>query len=402
MKKNSRILSVVFLIFLTGAGIPLFAASPSRLVEEGNRLYRKGKYNEALRKYEKASVDQPGSPRIYFNKGNAYLAEGDLDKARKLLRQAAQKATNVKLEARAKYNLGNLAFQEAKKYQDRDPQKALSKLEESARLYRETLDLDPSDEDAKYNLEVARILTKDILDKIKKQQEKQKARQKKKNNLAKKLKKLIAGQGEELKKTKELETRKAAGNKSPDKVRENIDKELKALTERQGKTREKTGKLTKELRDLSRPQTPPQSNRPFTKIAGHTDKANLAQALAENELRKGKLPGARTNQEKALQELNKALDLLKKPPSPSPPQGGNKRKKEEKKKEEEKKGKQKKGKQEENQQAGKSKEKKEGLRKKQVQINNTQARDILKEEKRNREMLNLPHSGSYQPVDKNW
>ncbi|NOX96748.1 MAG: tetratricopeptide repeat protein [Nitrospirae bacterium] len=397
MKKNSRILSFVFLIFLTGAGIPLFAASPSRLVEEGNRLYREGKYNEAIRKYEKASVARPESPRIYFNKGNAYLAEGNLDKARKLLRQAAQKATNVKLEARAKYNLGNLAFQEAKKYQDKDPQKALSKLEESTRLYRETLDLDSSDEDAKYNLEVARILMKDILDKLKKQQEKQKARQKKANNLAKKLKELIAAQGEELKKTKELETRKAAGNKSPDKVTESTDKELKSLTERQGKTREKTGKLTKELRDLSRRQTPSKSNRPFAKIAGHTDKANLAQALAENELRKGKLPGARANQEEALQELNKALDLLKKPASPPPSPGGNKRKKEE-----EKKGKQKKGKQKGSQQTGKSKEKKEGLRKKQVQISNTLARDILEQEKKNRELRNLPQANSYQPVDKDW
>lgn len=157
MKRVPHILSFLFLTYLAGATMPLFAASPSKLVEEGNRLYRKGKYNEANQSYEKAAVDIPESPEIYFNKGNAYLAQGDMEKARELFRQAAQKATEVKLEARAKYNLGNLTFQEAVKYQDNDLQKALSKLEESARFYREVLDLDPSDEDAKYNIEVARL-----------------------------------------------------------------------------------------------------------------------------------------------------------------------------------------------------------------------------------------------------
>jgi Ca-activated chloride channel family protein len=273
MKRISLILLFFFLIYLTGAGGPLFAASPSRLVQEGNRLYRKGKYAEAIKRYDKAALALPQSPRISFNKGDAYFAKGDLEQARKLLRQAAQKAVGVKLESRAKYNLGNLTFQEAVKYEHTAPREALSKLKKSVQLYRETLDLDPTDKDAKYNIEVARLLMKKILDKLKKQKKKQKNRQKK------------------TKKTK---------------------------------------------------------------------------------------------------------SSAKKKPAPSPsPAGGNKQKKEAGKK----------GKQPESQQVKKGGEKKkEELRKEQARIKNTQARDILREEKRNRELLrNLRRAaGGYQPVEKNW
>ncbi len=399
MKRVSLILSFLFLTYLTGAFIaPLFAAPVSKLVEEGNQLYRKGKYSQAIRKYEQAAVDLPESAEIYFNEGNAYLSQGDTEKARKLLLQAAQKSTDIKLEARAKYNLGNLAFQEAKKYQDDNLKKAISKLEESARFYRETLDLDPTDNDAKYNIEIARIVMKDILDKLKKQQEKQKSRQKETNDLAEKLKKLIADQGKEIEKTKELETRKAAGNEElPDKTTEKIDKELKALTERQSKTREETGELTGKLRDLSRrKKTSPQQNSLFTRMAEHTDKANLAQAIAENELRKKQLTRAGTNEEEALQELNKALDLLKKPESPPSPSGGEKQGKKQKGKKE------KKGKQKESRQAKKDETKKGKPEQKKVQITDTRARDILEEEKKNREERNLPRPGGYRPVDKDW
>ncbi len=390
MKRVPRVLSFLFLIYLTGVTVPFLAASPSKLVEEGNRLYRKGKYNEANQSYEKAAVDIPESPEIYFNKGNAYLAQGDMEKARELFRQAAQKATEVKLEARAKYNLGNLTFQEAVKYQDDDLQKALSKLEESALFYREVLDMDPSDEDSKYNIEVARLFMKDILDKLKKQQEEQKAQQEKAKDLAEKLKRLIADQGEELEKTKELATRKVETNQPPSEEIEAEDKELKALIERQGKTREETGELTKELQDLSR-QAPPQADNPFTKMAEHTDKANLAQAVAENELRKGELARAKDDEEEALEELKKALDLLKKPGSSPPPSGENEQKEEEEK-----------GEQKESQPAQQDEEKKEGSREEQAGATDTEARDILEEEQKNRAQRNLPRDGGYRPVDKDW
>ncbi len=270
MKKIFLILSFFFLIYLTGAGGPLFAASPSRLVQEGNRLYRKGKYTEALKRYDKASVALPHSPRIDFDKGDAYLSKGDLAQARKLLRQAAQKAAGVKLEARAKYNLGNLAFREAVKSENTAPREALSKLEKSIQLYRETLDLDPTDKEAKYNIEVARLLMKKIRAKLKKKKKKQKKRPKKTKNSAK-----------------------------------------------------------------------------------------------------------------------------KKPASSSSPSGGKKRKKEAGEKRKQPQGRQaKKG----------GEKKKEQLRKEQARIKNTQARDILREEKRNRALLrNLRRAAAgYQPVEKNW
>ena len=60
-------------------GAVLLVARPSALaaqrgradVNEGNRLYEEGLFNEAHEKYLEALRDAPGSPLALFNDGNA-------------------------------------------------------------------------------------------------------------------------------------------------------------------------------------------------------------------------------------------------------------------------------------------------------------------------------------------
>jgi Ca-activated chloride channel family protein len=78
------------------------------------------------------------------------------------------------LVAKAKYNLGNCFFQRGSKQRDSDLQKALDDMKTSIDYWRQVLDLDPKNEKAARNIEVARLTIKDLLDQLKKQQEQQK------------------------------------------------------------------------------------------------------------------------------------------------------------------------------------------------------------------------------------
>lgn len=150
-----------------------FAESPGRLVSKGNRQYGKKAFGEALELYDKASVKAPESPIVSFNKGAALYKQGDYEKAAEHFKTAASKTKSLPFEAKAWYNLGNVAFKEGERQEDSDLQKALGSLQESVKHYSTALEKDPKLEDAAQNLEIARLKIKDLLDKIKNQQQNQ-------------------------------------------------------------------------------------------------------------------------------------------------------------------------------------------------------------------------------------
>jgi Ca-activated chloride channel family protein len=150
------------------------AANPvAQAVRGGNRLYADGQYTEAINKYNEALVDQPTALEPKFNKANGYYRLGDLGEAIDLYQEVAAESKDMTLVARAKYNLGNCLFQRGTKQRDSDLQKALEDMETSITYWRGALDIEPDNEKAARNIEVARLTIKDILDQIKKQQEQQ-------------------------------------------------------------------------------------------------------------------------------------------------------------------------------------------------------------------------------------
>ncbi len=115
-------------------------ASLSQL-KKANRLFYGGHYEEALKDYNDAIVDQPHSSGLHFNAGDAAYQMGDFSKAQKEFEEAAQSA-NLKLKSASHYNRGNAI------YRQNDWNGAIE-------AYKESLRVNPSDEDAKYNLSVA-------------------------------------------------------------------------------------------------------------------------------------------------------------------------------------------------------------------------------------------------------
>jgi hypothetical protein len=142
-------------------------------LQDGNKLYGSGNYSEAINKYDEALIDEPQALEPRFNKGNSYYRLDDLAKAQDLYREVAAESKDMELVSKAKYNLGNAYFQQGMKQRDSNLQKALEDLQTSIVFWRGVLDIKPENEKAARNIEVARLIIKDIIDQLNKQKQQQ-------------------------------------------------------------------------------------------------------------------------------------------------------------------------------------------------------------------------------------
>ena len=138
-----RIVVVAVGLAAAMAGLPPSAAAQAGRadVQEGNRLYREGRYDEAHEKYLEALRAAPDSPVIRFNDANALYQSDEFARAVDAYRGAIEAADPV-LEAQAWYNLGNALYRQ-------------QQVEGALEAYKEALRRNPGDTDAKHNLEVA-------------------------------------------------------------------------------------------------------------------------------------------------------------------------------------------------------------------------------------------------------
>ncbi|MBD3179888.1 MAG: tetratricopeptide repeat protein, partial [Candidatus Latescibacteria bacterium] len=153
------------------------AESPEKLVRMGNGSFRKGEYREAMEYYDRASVREPESPIIFFNRGSALYKSGEFQKAAEEFLKTAEKTRDLPLEARAWYNMGNCSMMQGKRQSDSDMKKALDHYRSSVTRYQTALKKDSTLHDAAVNMEIARVLIKDLLDRIRKQEEMRKKQQ---------------------------------------------------------------------------------------------------------------------------------------------------------------------------------------------------------------------------------
>jgi len=121
-------------------------------LERGNRLYRQGRYAEAVEAYRAALRDGNESPTLHYNLGTALLRLGKLDEAEQHLR-AALASIDPEQRERTLYNLGNRYLEEG--LGAGDPEQRRRLLDAAVDAYRDALRLDPGDLDAKWNLELA-------------------------------------------------------------------------------------------------------------------------------------------------------------------------------------------------------------------------------------------------------
>lgn len=134
-----NLVAIIGLALLSPAAL---AQTVSGSIGAGNALYSEGKYDEALKQYKAAQVESPADERIMFNLGNAQYKLGQHDDALSEYLMSAQSA-DPKIRAESHYNSGNALYR-------------MGRLEDAVEQYLKTLEIDPDDEDAKFNLEFVR------------------------------------------------------------------------------------------------------------------------------------------------------------------------------------------------------------------------------------------------------
>ena len=134
--------------------------SAHQLVENGNTFYAEARYQDALSAYQRAEQSEPESGEIQYNLGNAYFRQFELASATESYKRALLMG-NERIQALAAYNLGNVRYQQSLNAM-RTFKDAVRHIKISIRYYRESLTLDSSFADARYNLELAHRLLEEL------------------------------------------------------------------------------------------------------------------------------------------------------------------------------------------------------------------------------------------------
>lgn len=139
---NMRFGRKMGVFFITFAFLTLFlpsitlAESAKSLAREGNDLFRQGKFEEAKAKYEKAAEKSPKDRKIRYNLGVAQYKNGEFDKSI----ETFDNIDDRKLAVKTEFNKANAQYKQ-------------QNTEEAVKCWKKVLRLDPSNEDAKFNLQ---------------------------------------------------------------------------------------------------------------------------------------------------------------------------------------------------------------------------------------------------------
>jgi len=173
--KKRQCLGIIFIILciFASANLPCFAATDAKKnVKEANRLYKQGKLDEALQKYNDASVSLPDSDIVNFNMGTALYKKEDYQKAIDAFTKSLT-SDDKKIEADALYNLGNCKYKLGKLKENTDLSATVGLLRESLDYYKKAVELDQKNTDACFNHEFVEKELKVLLDRLKQQQSNQ-------------------------------------------------------------------------------------------------------------------------------------------------------------------------------------------------------------------------------------
>ncbi|WP_290794625.1 tetratricopeptide repeat protein [Flavihumibacter sp. UBA7668] len=130
---------------VTGIAVLSFAVmakAQSPQIREGNKLYKEGRYEEAVLQYEEALKKNPDDFTAIYNRSNALAKKGDKAAAMEGYEKIIQKGKDPRLVEKAYYDKGVLHQQQ-------------QQLDESISAWMEALKMDPEDKEARENLQKA-------------------------------------------------------------------------------------------------------------------------------------------------------------------------------------------------------------------------------------------------------
>ncbi len=112
-------------------------------VYEGNALVNKEDFVSAEMEYRKAISKQPNGTAGVYNLGNSYYKKGNFEEALYRHQQAAENASSKAEKHKAFHNIGNILMQN-------------KQCKEAVEAFKNALRNDPSDDETRYNLGLAK------------------------------------------------------------------------------------------------------------------------------------------------------------------------------------------------------------------------------------------------------
>ncbi|MDR0575170.1 MAG: tetratricopeptide repeat protein [Tannerella sp.] len=172
MLNIERKIGVVLTAFLLCTGSVAAQKAERKNVREGNKQYKKEKYTEAEIAYRKGIEVNPRSTESIYDLGNALYKQEKYPEAseqyqliagqgERLLREDPNNAARL---AQVFHNLGNIGMK-SREYQ------------KSVEAYKQSLRLNPTDEETRYNLALAQKLLQDQQDQNQEQNQDQEQEQ---------------------------------------------------------------------------------------------------------------------------------------------------------------------------------------------------------------------------------
>jgi len=135
MNKNSLILAIILSVCCI---LNTDAADP----REANKAYVAGDYTKAEQLYREAINSQPENAKLYFNLGNTLTKLDRLEEAVQAYTQYLALAETPGEKALGEYNIGTVLAKN-------------DNWEQAAKHFKRSLFLNPNDEDARFNYELA-------------------------------------------------------------------------------------------------------------------------------------------------------------------------------------------------------------------------------------------------------
>ncbi|MEO6094117.1 MAG: tetratricopeptide repeat protein [Fibrobacteria bacterium] len=146
------------LLGLLGAG-----GAPEK---QAAKAYGEGDYDKAMQKYAEAQLDHPESQALAYNIGNAEYRKKKYEEAIKAYQKALH-GEDAGLAASSYYNLGNAHFRKGEFSVQSGKQEGIEDYREAMAMYKKSLELRPDNRNAKRNIEVVQARIKELLEKQK-------------------------------------------------------------------------------------------------------------------------------------------------------------------------------------------------------------------------------------------
>lgn len=244
-----KYLAIIILVF---ASLITHAQKERKFIRHGNKYYNTAvensdstrldsvNFTNAEIEYRKALEKKPNDQKSQLNIGNALFKQQKMAEAASQYEQALQVATTNEDKAKTHFNYGNAMLGQ-------------QKLDESIEAYKNALRNDPTDLQAKYNLEFARKMKEQQQENQDQNQDQDQDQNKDQNKDQDQNQDKDQDKDQDQKKDQDQDQKKEQQQQQPKISKQNAEQMLKALENDEQKTQEKVNKAKAEKAKSSKP-----------------------------------------------------------------------------------------------------------------------------------------------------